>query len=67
MHVDRGIAVSSTNLPQTFSIAEAQVAARRKDYGTAAAPARVSSKNILIDPPSVVIDVWTNSTGTALL
>lgn len=56
MHVDRGIAVSSTNLPQTFSTAEAQVAARRKDYGTAAALARVSSKNILIDPPSVVID-----------
>jgi hypothetical protein len=56
IHADRGIAVSSSNLPRAFSIAEAQIAARRKDYARAAALARAPAPDILIDPPTVVID-----------
>jgi hypothetical protein len=56
IHADRDIALSSTNLPQAFSAAEAMIAARRKDYAKCAALARMPSENILIDPPTVVID-----------
>jgi hypothetical protein len=56
IHIDREIAIESTNFPQAFSTAEAQIAARRKDYEAVAALARVPSKDILVDPPSVVID-----------
>jgi hypothetical protein len=55
---DRGIAFSSTNLPQVFSTAEAQIVARQKDYARAAALARRPSQDILVDPPSVVIDAF---------
>ncbi len=54
--VDRGIALSHSNLPKGFSTAEAQIAARRKDYAKAAALARMPSQNMLTDPPAVVID-----------
>jgi hypothetical protein len=56
--VDRGIALSHSNLPKGFSTAEAQIAARRKDYAKAAALARMPSQNVLTDPPAVVIDAF---------
>src|SRR4029450_7227505 len=49
---------TATDLPQQFSTAEAQIAARRKDYAKAAALARIPSQNVLVDPPSVVIDAF---------
>lgn len=58
IHVDRRIALTHSNLPEGFSTAEAQIAARRKDYPKAAALARMSSQNILTDPPTVVIDAF---------
>ena len=58
VHVDRGIVLSHSDLPVGFSTAEAQIAARRKDYARAAALARMPSQNVLTDPPSVVIDAF---------
>ena len=54
--VDRGIALSHSDLPDGFSTAEAQIAARHKDYAKAAALARTPSQNVLTDPATVVID-----------
>jgi hypothetical protein len=54
--VDRGIAFSHSDLPGDFSTAEAQIAARRRDYARAAELARTPSQNVLTDPPMVVID-----------
>jgi hypothetical protein len=56
--VDRGIAFSHSDLPDDFSTAEAQIAARRKDYAKAAALARTVSPNVLTDPPMVVINAF---------
>jgi hypothetical protein len=54
--VDQGIRGSTTDLPQGFSTAEAQIAARRKDYAKLAELARRPSVEALIDPPTDVID-----------
>jgi hypothetical protein len=48
--------LSHSDLPDGFSTAEAQIAARRKDYAKAAALARTPSQNVLTDPATVVID-----------
>jgi len=53
--VDRA-KISSTNVPQVFSTAEAQIAAHRKDYKRAASLARMKSQDILVNPPDVIID-----------
>lgn len=58
IHVDRNLAFSTTNVPGIFSVAEAQIAARRKDYKGAAALARLTSTNLLDDPPNDVIDAF---------
>jgi len=58
IHVDAGIALSHSDLPEGFSTAEAQIAARCKDYAKAAALAQMPSSNVLTDPPTVVIDAF---------
>jgi len=69
--LDRGVARTVEKSSQAFSSAEAQIAARRKDYAKAAALARMPMVGLMHDPSTVVIEAlldegdWQAAAGIA--